>query len=134
VTKEISLKWLRILLAINIVSTIIHYTDNYIFFDRYPQPDWFSPAGVYIAWLVLVPFAFFGYWLYRENKFWLAYFCLLLYATTATSSLGHYFYASPFDCDLKMNLFICSDGLAGIALLAFIFTSFFRQEWRRVII
>ncbi len=132
-TKETSLKWLQSLLIINLVSTIIHYIDNYIFFDQYPLPDWVVPEGVYISWLILTPFAFLGYWLYHKRLFWLAYGCLCIYSVTATSSLLHYFYAPPLSFGWKMNLLICSDGIAGTALISFIVWSlFFHQEWRKV--
>jgi hypothetical protein len=48
--------WLLILLAMNIFASILHYTDNFIFFDNYPAPNWMNTHSVYIAWLILTPF------------------------------------------------------------------------------
>ena len=68
--------WLFGLLIINVVSTILHYTDNFIFFNRYSAPSWMNMHHVYLAWLVLTPFAIVGYIFYTRQKYWLAYLCL----------------------------------------------------------
>ena len=47
-------RWLLNLLIINVVSTILHYTDNFIVFDRYPAPNWMNPNHVYLAWIFLI--------------------------------------------------------------------------------
>ncbi len=125
--------WLLIILASNIISTLIHYSDNYIFFNRYPAPVWMQPYQVYTTWLILTPLAIAGYFLYRQDQFWLAYGCLLGYSITSVSSIGHYVFSSPGELTVKMNIFICTDFLVGIALISFIFWSLFiRQEWRLV--
>ncbi|MGK7926000.1 MAG: hypothetical protein AB4290_12280 [Spirulina sp.] len=125
-----SSRWLFIILAINILSTIVHYTDNYLFFDRYPAPSWMNPHHVYIAWLMLTPWAISGYLYYVRKKYWQSYLGLGIYALTGSSSFGHYFYGSPAALSGKMNLFICSDVLAGSVLVGFLlWSAFFRQEW-----
>lgn len=123
--------WLLTLLSINFVSTILHYTDNFIFFNSYPAPNWMNMHHVYLAWLILTPFAIVGYWLYRQQKYWLAYLCLFIYSNAGAGSMGHYFYGSIADMSLKMNLSIVTDVIAGIALDLFLFWSaFIAQEWR----
>lgn len=36
-------------LGASIVSTGIHYTDNFIEFEKYPQPDWIEQALVFLV-------------------------------------------------------------------------------------
>jgi hypothetical protein len=126
--------WLLVLLTINLASTILHYTDNFIYFDRYPAPNWMNMHHVYLAWLILTPFAAIGYFLYKKHKYWLAYLCLFIYSNAGAASMGHYFYGSISDISLKMNVSIGIDVIAGIALDLFLFWSaFISQEWREQI-
>lgn len=45
--------WLLALLIINLVSTFVHHTDNFVFFNLYPAPDWMNMHHICIAWLIL---------------------------------------------------------------------------------
>lgn len=128
----LSSRWLLAILAINILSTIVHYTDNFLFFDRYPAPHWMNVHHVYIAWLILTPWALLGYFWYARMQYLPAYGSLGLYSLTSLSSFGHYFYGSPVALSVKMNLFICSDGLAGLGLVGFLlWSAFIQQEGRQ---
>jgi hypothetical protein len=119
------------LLTLNIVSTVLHYIDNFISFDSYPQPTWITPSSIYISWLFLTAFAIAGYILYVKHYFWIAYLCLCIYSITGISSLGHYLYGSPYEMSWKMNAFILSDGCVGMVLLGFvIWSALIAKEWR----
>jgi hypothetical protein len=107
------------LLIISVVSTSIHYTDNFLLFEKYPQPEWITLPSIYISWIILTAIGFAGYWLYRNKRFWLAYVCLLIYSLTGLSSLGHYFYGAMSEFSGKMHFFIWTDGLTGLAVLGF---------------
>jgi hypothetical protein len=125
--------WLLLILGLNVLSTAIHYFDNYIAFDDYPLPAWITPDGVWIAWLILTAFGGLGYWLYRQHRFWLAYFCLGLYSATGLSTPGHYFYAPFNQFSTKMHAMILSDGSVGMLLLVFVFWSaFVHRPWQNV--
>ena len=126
-------QWLLGLIIINIISTILHYTDNFISFDRYPAPNWMNMHHVYLAWLLLFPFAVIGYVLYIKQKYWLAYLCLFIYSNTGAASMGHYFYGSISDMSWQMNASIALDIIAGISLNLFLFWSaFIAGEWREI--
>ena len=47
----------------NLVSTWLHYSDNAIFLDQYPGPEWFTPMGVWATVIVMTPldYAVIGY-------------------------------------------------------------------------
>jgi hypothetical protein len=110
---------LKIFLLVSVLSTAVHFTDNYLYFEHYPQPDWVTPIGIPRSWLIWTVFGLAGYWLYTHQRFWLAYICLIVYATCGLSSLGHYLYGSLHQFSLKMHLLILTDGLAGSLILGF---------------
>ena len=125
--------WLLALIVVNVISTMFHYIDNFLFFERYPAPNWMNMHHVYIAWLLLTPFAIIGYILYTKQKYWLAYLCLFIYSNAGAASMGHYFYGSMIDMSWKMNASIILDVIAGISLDLFLFWSaFIAWEWREV--
>lgn len=114
---------LTILLVTSMISTALHFTDNYLYFDHYPQPEWIMPLGVIRSWFIWTAFGIVGYWLYKIQRLWLAYVCLVIYATCGMSSLAHYFYGAFHEFSLKMHLFILTDGLAGLSILGFVLWS-----------
>jgi hypothetical protein len=122
-TKTNSHYWLSLILVLNVLSTGIHYFDNYVHFDQYPMPNWITQEAVWISWFVLTAIAGVGYWLYRQQQFWLAYACLAIYSTTGASTPGHYFYAPLNHFSTTMNAMILSDGLVSLLLIIFLIWS-----------
>ncbi|MBD6620678.1 hypothetical protein FNW02_34155 [Komarekiella sp. 'clone 1'] len=123
---------LKILLIASIISTGIHFTDNYLFIERYPQPNWITAPSIYQSWLILTILGITAYWLYKYRKFWLSYGCLLVYSLTGLASPGHYIYGSLSQFSAKMHLFIWTDGLTGLAILGFIiWSALILKQWRR---
>lgn len=109
----------RVLLA-GVVLTTVHYTDNYLYFDEYPQPESLRRWQVYAAWLVLTSVGIAGYRLYERGRTSAAYVCLVVYSYTGLSSLGHYLYGALDEFSLKQHAFILVDGVTGAAVLAFV--------------
>jgi hypothetical protein len=130
--KKIRHTLLLILLIINVVSTSLHYTDNFLNNDKYPEPAWITPNGVYISWIVLTLFGVAGYLLYVKNAFWIAYLCLGIYSITGISSTAHYFFPATEPFSLKMNVLIWFDAIAGTSLLIFtLWSALLLQEWQK---
>ena len=125
-------QWLKSILIACIISTAIHFTDNYLYIEQYPQPDSITPSSIYLSWIIWTAIAFIGYWLYRKERFWSAYLCLTIYSFCGLDSLGHYLYGTMSDFSLKMHFFIVTDGLAGLAVLGFTFWSslILREQFR----
>ena len=124
-------KWLLAILLFSIAITSIHYTDNALFIDNYPEPEWITTSGVFITWGVMTLVAVVSYWLYQQQYFWFSYFLLGIYSITGLSSLTHYFYGTMSQFSGKMHLFIWSDAIAGLAVVAFIvWSALITQEWR----
>ena len=109
----------RVLLA-GILLTVVHYTDNYLYFDEYPGPSSLRRWQIYTAWIVLTAVGVAGYRLYKSGHVAPAYVCLVVYSYTGTSSLGHYLYGSLSEFSAKQHVFILVDGLTGLAVLAFV--------------
>ncbi|WP_341529680.1 hypothetical protein WKK05_10395 [Nostoc sp. UHCC 0302] len=123
---------LKILLLASIISTGIHFTDNYLFIEKYPQPTWITASAIYQSWLIFTAIGIAGYWLYQYQKYWLAYACLSVYSLTGLASPGHYLYGTMSQFSAKMHLLIWTDGLTGLAILGFIFWSaLILKEWWR---
>jgi hypothetical protein len=125
-------KTLLSIIITNIITTSIHYTDNAICISQYPEPEWFTVSGVYLTWVVLTLIGLAGYWLYTQEKLWLAYFCLIIYSITGLSSPTHYFYGVMSDFSLKMHLFIWLDAIAGAILLFFVLRSAISDRLRTI--
>ena len=97
----------------SILITALHYTDNYLFIDDYPQPEWIKAETIYVVWVLLTLIGIAGYLLYRAGRPNLGAAYLLLYSYTGLSSLGHYFFGSFDSFSLKMHALVWADGIAG---------------------
>jgi hypothetical protein len=116
-------KILLAILALNFVSTWLHYTDNALFLNQYPGSDWFTPIGVLATVIVMTPIGLFGYWLYTRRSFWLAYLLLGVYSITSVSSPGHYLFPMVTPMSLKMHGLIWLDAVSGLSLIGFLLGS-----------
>jgi hypothetical protein len=124
-------KILIAIITINIISTWLHYTDNALYLEQYPGPDWFTTPGVFATVIMMTPVGLLGYWLYQRQSFLLSYIALGIYSITSVSSPGHYLFPMIHEMSLKMHGLIWSDALSGLSLLAFIWWSgVITQEWQ----
>lgn len=122
---------LKLILLASVISTAIHFTDNYRFIEHYPQPTWITASSIYQFWIILTAVGVIGYWLYRSRQFWFAYLCLSLYSLTGLASPGHYLYGSWSQFSFKMHLFIWTDAVTSSAVLGFaVWSLFFSREWK----
>jgi hypothetical protein len=106
-------------LAASVVSTAIHYTDNYIAFADYPGSGSISRATIPITWVVLTLAGVAGYVLYRRNRGLAAHLLLAVYSITGLATPLHYLYGSPGELPFWRNVSILADGVTGAAVLAF---------------
>lgn len=118
-------------LMLNLISTTLHYTDNAIFIEQYPEPAWFTTIGVFVTLIIMTLFGLLGYWLYVQRYFWVSYVCLTIYSFTGLSSPGHYLFPQIVPMSLKMQALILSDAVVGALLIGWIIWSgAVWQEWR----
>ena len=124
--------WLLAVLIFSIAITSIHYTDNAIFVDRYPEPEWFTTSGVFVSWGAMTLLAIMSYLLYNKQYFWLSYLFLSIYSVTGLFSPAHYFYGELSQFSIKMHVLIWIDVIAGLSVVAFIiWSALITQEWRK---
>lgn len=121
------------ILAINIAITSLHYTDNALFVDMYPEPNWITTSGVFITWGIMTVIALISYWLYLQKNYWLSYLALVIYSITGLSSPTHYFYGTMPEFSLKMHFLIWSDFIVGLLIVGFImWSSLLKREWQDI--
>ena len=101
------------------ISSIFHYTDNFVRFDEYPQddPELVSKASIPVYWLLFTAFGVLGYFLVRRGSKLPAAACLAVYAVSGLVSPLHYLHGSLSDFDGFQHAFIVSDGLLGLCVL-----------------
>ena len=109
---------LAVLVALNLLASLLHFGDNMINFHDYPEPTWIpSPHVVDALWFVITPILFLGLWFSSRNAKWTAVALFWLYGGLSMFVLGHYNFAAPSELSLRMNLLICSEALAALALI-----------------
>lgn len=112
---------LRAVLAFSIVSTALHYSHNYVEVDRYPDgliSGEVVQAAILVSWPLLTAIGLLGYRLYTQRRYGPAHVSLLVYSVTGLSTPGHFLDGSP-DIAPFWYATIFTDGLAGLAVLAF---------------
>ena len=115
-------RWLRILMAVSIVVSIVHYADNYLRFDRYaltPNGLVTEPLVIPTAWLVFTVIGVLGYVMYTRRRWWQAVACLAVYSLSGLVSVGHYTEGPPSAFNAVQNVLIVTDLLAGLGIVAF---------------
>lgn len=112
-----SVRVVRVVLGAAIASTLVHYTDNLVNIEDYPQPHWINHAVIPTAWAILTAIGLGGYALFRRGSYTAAGVCLLVYSYTGLSSLGHYSYGPMSEFTTKMHAGIWLDAVTGTAVL-----------------
>jgi hypothetical protein len=117
-----NLRLLNIVFFTAVASSIGHYTDNYLAFDRYPNdgvgPD-VTANSVWIAWVVFTAVGVAGYLLYRRGDIRRGSALLAAYSVSGLISLGHYTAPGMSELAWCRHVNIWVDILCGVAVLAF---------------
>lgn len=117
-----SLHVLNIIFFTAVAVSVVHYTDNYLAFDRYPQggpgPE-IGPDTIWIAWVVLTSFGVAGYALYRRERVVPGAALLGVYSLSGLVGLGHYTAPGMSALEWWRHLHIWADIACGAAVLAF---------------
>ena len=105
------------------VLSLVHYADNYLNYDLYPQdPDAAVEVTrdmVWISWLVFFAFAVAAWRLWQRGRIAAACVCLAVFSISGLISLGHYTAPGMSELAAWRHVFIWVDITLGAAILAF---------------
>jgi hypothetical protein len=117
-----NVRLLNIVFFSAVASSIVHYTDNYLAFDRFPQassgPE-LTDDMIWIAWAVLTAVGVAGYVLYRRGQVRRGSMLLAVYSISGLVGLAHYTAPGMSELAWWRHLHIWVDIACGVAVLAF---------------
>ncbi|MEA2450703.1 MAG: hypothetical protein QOG63_2635 [Thermoleophilaceae bacterium] len=115
-----SVTTVRNVVAISVVLTLFHFTDNTVAIDTYPkaswQPDWFWVV-VALSWPLFTAFGVLGYRYYKRGDYAKAHPALIVYSYTGLVSLGHFAYGGPSELTTRAVISVFVDAAVGLAVL-----------------
>ena len=126
-TQPPQLSMLRLLLLAMVTSSVLHYVDNLLFFEQYPEPPWINRHHIDAFWWIMTPLAWIGYHLIRRGALRGGSATLLTYAACNLLTLGHYRYASLSDISLRIHIFIILEAALAVVLTVFLFIIYLKR-------
>ena len=116
-----NIRLLNIVFFTAVASSLVHYTDNYLAFDRFPN-DGVGPSitadSVWIAWIIFTAFGIAGYVVYRRGQIREGSALLAVYSISGLIGIGHYTVPGMTDAVWWRQAHVIADILLGIAMLA----------------
>jgi hypothetical protein len=116
-----ALRYLRPLLAVAILVSIVHYVDNVANYADYPDPtSGPDPSKGLIAasWFLFTGFGVAAYVLAARDRLVAAGLCLAVYAGSGLVGFGHYTVEGATDMPARRQAHIVADILCGLAAIA----------------
>ena len=116
---------LVVLLAVTLLVSVVHYLDNYLNYDAYPQPSTDSslPAPsaetVGLAWFVFTAFGALGLVLWFRRHITSAAIALTAYSVSGLIGIGHYLVPGATDMVWWRQAHVLADILCGVLVLGF---------------
>jgi hypothetical protein len=104
---------------VGVVVSAVHYADNYINYDAFPQDDGPSPARwlVGLSWFVFTAFAAQAVRSHRRGADVPAASCLAVYSLSGLVGLGHYTAPGATEMVWWRQVHVIADIVVGAALL-----------------
>ena len=116
---------LRVLLAVAIAESFVHYLDNTLRYSDYTGPNppaataWIAQWMIPVSWFVFTAVGVVGYRRFRDGRWPQAAAYLAIYSVSGLISIGHYVGISINDLSVFQNTFVFLDIALGVAILAF---------------
>lgn len=112
------------LLGIAFVVSVVHYTDNYVNYEDYPQPDpdaLLAPSAAQVAagWFLFTAFGVLALWLWFRGRIVGACLALTGYSVSGLIGIGHYTVDGATDMVWWRQAHVVVDILCGVAILGF---------------
>ena len=100
-------------------ASVLHFADNALEIERYPEPGWITPFGVVASWCVVTAVALVALTRRRADGTFLATTTISIFVLL--SGLLHYAFDAPAHMTLRSHVTILAEGLAGFALAGALF-------------
>lgn len=105
---------LKLLIALGMLASLLHFADNTLSIERYPEPSWITPLGVVVAWCAVTVLAVFALARRRPDR---AFFAVAAaYALVLLSGLLHYAFGTPMHVAMRSNATVLFEALTGVVL------------------
>lgn len=111
------LEWL---LLATVAGSVLHYADNLLFFEQYPEPPWIDRSMIDAFWFLMTPLAWIGHHLVRRGSHRAGTLVLLGYVACNLLTLGHYRYAPMCGIAPRIHAFILLEAAPACALAAWL--------------
>jgi hypothetical protein len=115
------MKALPFLVGALLVSTAVHYTDNWLSIDRYAPTTGLlhdNPGLIPLSWALFAAVGILGYRDYRRAPSMRVHLLLAGFSIAGISTFGHLFYSGN-DFAAWRWVSVLSDGVLGLSVLAF---------------
>ena len=113
-------RWLVTLFTINAVATLLHYVDNILRLEVYPDLPTTTRFDIVAFWSGMTPFGLYGLVLYRRGRTAAGCYLLYIYCVLNAAVLGHYA-RQPFSTIAHtIHFFILLEALTAVMLLAYV--------------
>jgi hypothetical protein len=112
---------LRVLVAALLISTAVHYVDNWLSVEDYAPSTGLlaeNPGLIPVAWVLFAAVGLAGYREYRRGPSTRAHVLLAVFSIAGISTFGHLAYDGN-DFAAWQWASVLADGVTGLAVLAF---------------
>ncbi len=109
--------------AVAVAVSIVHYTDNYVNYHDYPQPNTLSNAPEALVpgfWFGFTTAGLAGYLRFRRRPSDLALVLLAAYSGSGLVGIGHYLVPGATSMPWWRQAHVCLDIAGGIAVFSFV--------------
>ncbi len=108
------LRVLKILLAIGLFASALHFLDNAFEIQQYPGPAWLRPSAVLETWVFVSVLGVIA--LTRRSRDTPFFICASLYSLVLMSGLLHYAYGTSAQMAARSNFTVVFEALTGVLL------------------
>lgn len=109
-----SLRTIKLVIAAGMFATALHFADNALAIERYPEPGWITPLGVVAAWCAVTAIAVVA--LARKTIDRVFFTAAGAYVLVLISGLLHYAFGTPMHMAARSNVTVLAEALIGLAL------------------
>ena len=123
--REAALRPLLVLISVAFVVSVVHYIDNTVNYDAYPQVEPGSalpnPSAQVVAgaWFFFTAFGALGLWWFVRGRITAASIAIAVYSGSGLVGFGHYAVPEATDMVWWRQTHIVADIICGVLLFAF---------------